>query len=636
MTGRLYHSTLGFVLAKRYATYYTSISASELLANLCIRSYKDKIADFACGSGTLLVAAYKSKLAMAYLQGFSGKISELHKLFLEQDIWGFDAMVFAAHLATINLCLQQPKIIFKEENIYYLPIKKMKAVRHLGSLDLLFSNQINVQKRLTDFFKDLRGKKPEHGGSKVSARKVKVTNIIIPRDFDVILMNPPFSRKDRASKLLGKKGMSKITKELKKVNTEFTMQAGQALPFVVLADKYLKEEGRIGLILPCSFASSRAWKPVREYLLSRYHIQHLIVSWAPGKPAFSESTNLREIIVILEKKSNDEERRQTFCTNLDIFADPLQMREISIFIDIIKEKIQFKQEFENKTLPIVIDRETVGSISPYPYSLLELTTDTWYKLLAFRSQFLINLNLALEGKLELSGFPKIPMKSLEDMTYEVGLFVKNISTTGFKVLNDRPIGSKLGFNLGEVFPAVMKTKSDKKGIEYREKMYVNINEAVWLFRDPILFEKASEKNFTPGTGNLLILNRIDFSKLRIVAISTEEDFVGGVWYPVRTKNLVLNKKSKYPNNLVSKIIACWLQSTWGLIIYIGNRTETRGTWSVFRTEQMRDLPILDITKLPKEALDKILELWDEIKDYKWEILQKQFQNAILDKNHPRR
>lgn len=135
--------------------------------------------------------------------------------------------------------------------------------------------------------------------------------------------------------------------------------------------------------------------------------------------------------------------------------------------------------------------------------------------------------------------------------------------------------------------------------QYKKKIHINIDEAVWLSRDPILLKKASEKSFTPGTGNLLILNRIDFAQLRIVAISTDEDFVGGVWYPVKTKDLIIDQKTKYDKKLVSKILACWLQSTWGLIIYIGNRTETRGTWSVYRTEQMRCLPVLDINKLSK-------------------------------------
>ena len=58
MSARLYHSTLGSSVAKAYATFYTRIPASELLAWISVEGYRDRVADFACGSGTLLVAAY--------------------------------------------------------------------------------------------------------------------------------------------------------------------------------------------------------------------------------------------------------------------------------------------------------------------------------------------------------------------------------------------------------------------------------------------------------------------------------------------------------------------------------------------------------------------------------------------------
>ncbi|MHB1830520.1 MAG: N-6 DNA methylase [Candidatus Micrarchaeaceae archaeon] len=59
--GKIFHGLIPKELRKRIAAYYTSNSAGELLANICIDDKDVKVIDPACGSGTLLVSCYKRK-----------------------------------------------------------------------------------------------------------------------------------------------------------------------------------------------------------------------------------------------------------------------------------------------------------------------------------------------------------------------------------------------------------------------------------------------------------------------------------------------------------------------------------------------------------------------------------------------
>jgi hypothetical protein len=106
LAGRFFHDLIPFEVRKVLAAFYTHPNAADLLAELCINSYEDTVIDPACGSGTLLVAAYKQKQKLyQQLYGYE-KLSAMHKRFIENDITGIDLMPFAAHISTINLTMQ--------------------------------------------------------------------------------------------------------------------------------------------------------------------------------------------------------------------------------------------------------------------------------------------------------------------------------------------------------------------------------------------------------------------------------------------------------------------------------------------------------------------------------------------------
>jgi len=264
LMGRLYHQLLLGKLVKYYATLYTSIPAARLLARLVVNLPSDlecsdvppkfggnpfRVVDFACGSGTLLSAAYKEVDAKHRVDSEKPDPSALHKYLVEDGLWGFDVLLHAAHLTTLTLFLHNPFSPVVRSKIYVLPMGVIgkPQIAHLGSLDFLQSSKISSESRLIG---------GAIGVQKVSVSGQEVESEELPK-FHVCIMNPPFTRSVGGNLLFGslpKEERKKLQKELSKLLKSKCLsgigQAGLGGSFTFLADAYLEEEGRLGLVLP--------------------------------------------------------------------------------------------------------------------------------------------------------------------------------------------------------------------------------------------------------------------------------------------------------------------------------------------------------------------------------------------------
>ena len=106
LPGRLFHKLMNHDIRKLLAAFYTRPIAAELLARLAISSSGDTVIDPACGSGTILVQAYKRKEELAKQEALHGS---QHVQFCENDIWGSEIMPFGVHLTTANLASLEPQ-----------------------------------------------------------------------------------------------------------------------------------------------------------------------------------------------------------------------------------------------------------------------------------------------------------------------------------------------------------------------------------------------------------------------------------------------------------------------------------------------------------------------------------------------
>ena len=328
--GRVYHQLLLGKLTKYYATYYTSIPAARLLARLLVNlpsnlnlkeippKFNDedlKVVDFACGSGTLLSAVYKELNLKHRLEADNPRISELHSYLIEEGLWGFDVLQHAIHLASTTLFLHEPFQPVARSRTYALKLGAISSKEiYLGSLDFLETDKILSTMLLTGV---------KTGATKISVTEKEVESERLPQ-FHICIMNPPFTRSVGGNLLFG--GLpshersilqKKLNEILRKKGLSGIGQAGLGAVFVFLADQYLKDGGRLGLVLPKAVLMGVSWRKVREMLLNRYHIEYVISSFeGPNGWNFSENTSLSEVLLVARKLKDGENPGYTIFVNL--------------------------------------------------------------------------------------------------------------------------------------------------------------------------------------------------------------------------------------------------------------------------------------------------------------------------------
>ncbi|MEN2999231.1 MAG: hypothetical protein ABDH61_01445, partial [Acidilobaceae archaeon] len=326
--GRVYHKITGDIGVKKgLATYYTEVPAAYLLAWLAVNETLGvetrrlsreeaekvlrkieglKIGDFACGSGTLLAASLYAASRIA------GNLCLLHDLpyarlergLVEEGIFGLDALKYAAQISAtiLSLIASAPA---RNIHTIYLGYKPTVGA-WLGSLELL-ENSERVGGLLSYIEGGLRGKV-----ERVSITGAEEGKIELPEEFDVVIMNPPFTRATgRTERRFGEaeKGLfgfiaeekvrDKIKKKYEKLREETRRklmemseelfsdpdtaqqleplssqrrarssalneyysigQAGEGLPFLYLAYRYVKPGGVIAFVLPRNLLAGTSW-----------------------------------------------------------------------------------------------------------------------------------------------------------------------------------------------------------------------------------------------------------------------------------------------------------------------------------------------------------------------------------------
>lgn len=587
--GRIYHTLLLGNLVKYYATYYTSIAAARLLARLLVNlpselnvktippTYGDeplKIVDFACGSGTLLSAIYKEIDAKHRIEGRELKVDELHKYLIEQGIWGFDVLHHAVHLAATVLSLHNP-IPIQASKLFALRLGEGKF---LGSVDFLSSPNLVREMMLTG---EVIG-----GGESIGVTRREIQAITLP-NFHICIMNPPFTRSVGGNLLFGslpKQERAKLQKELsnllEKKNLTGIGQAGLGAVFVCLADRYLVKGGRMGLVLPRAVLSGVSWQKVRDMLLKDYHIEYILTSYeAPNAWNFSENTDLSEVLLVAKKTQNRE--RYTFFVNL--WKKPSNETE-SIYIG-----TQLKELYDSAKL---YDIEN-SNASPYHLKLHGKKIGEVYSAKLTENNFGV---YNIFAQMELNRTVLLLRQGIIYLPDE-GIIDKRIPLTTLTNL-----GAEIGPDVRQVHSALKVSKTPAGSIYkafwgYDSNVTKTISQKPNAFLEPKNAAKA--RNLWEKRGKLLIVERARLSTYTVLATYLEEAVLSNVWWPVKVEDGM------------AKILAVWLNSTFGILLLLSIAEVTQGPWVKFKKEHLWNMPILDINRLDKEAKEILLSLYDD-------------------------
>ena len=316
---------------KFLATFYTRPEAAALLAHLAIpddggwsdpERVKDfRIADYACGTGTLIHAAYRRLNQLHWLAG--GDPEQLHAHMMENALTACDVLPSAVHLTASVLSSSHPSQRYDGSRTIVAQYGKIEQGGvSIGSLDLLGD---------TGKFRSLI---PMHTATAVTGTGETRSELDVdmpPFSQDLVIMNPPFTRS--GSDWEGDSRASDSIRQFQGLSTDLGTQtrmsvlhkkyttgtcahgyAGLASSFTALANRMVKKSGTVALVLPMTSLQGSSWQGVRQLLVRSYRdvVVLTIAAARQDDQSFSADTGIAETLVVCRESSNARDGRGLF------------------------------------------------------------------------------------------------------------------------------------------------------------------------------------------------------------------------------------------------------------------------------------------------------------------------------------
>ena len=306
--GDTHHDVVGITFcnaieaAKQEGAMYTTLPAATMLTHLLFHKAKInwknleeikalRIVDFACGSGTLLVACANYILQKLREKKVRKKDrEEVAQALFEQMLYGFDCNRRAIFQTATGLGMIAPSVQFNKTQLRGMPLgghpERKEEVR-LGSLELL------------------RGKDDLFFYPPLGQGIDRQTEPIECDQFHFAIMNPPFTIREKRHKQKDKQTEKKLREReeyFRQINPAMSA-AGNSTAFIQLVHKYIDQQtGKAGIVLPTTITSGVSSKKARLWLAKQFQVQYIIVSYDPKRIFFSGFTTITEMLIVLERK----------------------------------------------------------------------------------------------------------------------------------------------------------------------------------------------------------------------------------------------------------------------------------------------------------------------------------------------
>jgi len=263
---------------KFLAAFYTTPASAALLVGLAVNSdtmlsdsdwskpdavTKLRIADFSCGTGTLLTSAYQRIRQLHELHG--GNTATIHSDMMAKALVGCDILPAAAHLTATMLSSAHPTVQYDGSRVFTLPYGPQEdGTVALGSIDLMRDLALLKSSEITA--KAIEGWGEAEKNAWQYAPHVS---------FDLVIMNPPFTRATNhggehkrvpnpmfaafGASAAEQKAMANTAKKLT-AGTVAHGNAGEASIFLALADRKLAKDGMLALVMPLTLLTGASWQ----------------------------------------------------------------------------------------------------------------------------------------------------------------------------------------------------------------------------------------------------------------------------------------------------------------------------------------------------------------------------------------
>jgi len=609
---------------KFLAAYYTHPASAALLVGLAIETAKTpgggswskekdatalRIADFACGTGTLLSAAYRR---ISQLHEASGGDAEMiHPAMMSNALVGCDVLPAAAHLTASMLAGAHPTIKYKGSSIMtvgYGP--RGGGGVALGSLDLLDPQRAFDIIAITAKAVEGMGEKEKDAWS------------TLPHEsFNLVIMNPPFTRNTGhegstvgvpnpmfaafGSKEEEQREMAKAAKRLLQ-GTSAHGNAGEASAFLVLADRKLKNDGTIAMVMPLSLMSGESWEESRQLLRKSYDNITLVSIAGAGHDdmSFSADTGMAECLVI-GRKTGQNIGRATFVVLNERPSSTMTGSITAVQIRRLQESKLRKLEdgplggspfhFGDDVIGYAIDaplpeagpwcitRIRDGALAQVAYQMTNHSS-IWLPGMAKRNSMPVSI-------VPVSGIGKVGpyQMDINGNTSDGGIrgpfrieSLKNASAPTYPVLYAHNAKRE----------RCMEFEADSEGI---------IRQGIDSTEDKVVHEKVSR---IWAISSHCHFNRdFQFNSQSTAMQFTSKKTIGGRAWP----------SIKLENAEKEKALVLWANSSFGLLLHWWHANKQQSGRGSIGVSALESLPVLDVTKLSEEALAKAVSIFDEMK-----------------------
>ena len=610
LLGRLYQESIPPEARKKLGAFFTKPKAAAMLAALAIDRWDEKVLDPACGSGTLLTEAYRRKRELAPDELRRNR-RELHRRLLS-DVWGIDVMPFARYMTSLSLLAQDPAVPAKLDN-----------VRAGDGLESMVLPDSAIQP----------------GGRAGEPSR-------LPREaFDVVMMNPPFTRRERLSEV----GEIRRVKSLFERGFEGEVIRGRTgywAYFVAAADNVLKQGGRLAVVTPEEFFAGRSAESLRRFLFlgevydpsrreyvrarsRRYAIEYLVRSGA--EVAFSEGASYRDYLVVLRKCGSGESAEPAVLVVLRKPLDEINARAIALNVREFSRAPQAElstEEFVAIKLYNVGEfiAKHVGNIKPIVGFNTVRAQRLFFKLIEALAKHPTLGDLESSGALRIRVYNpgQYSKKGVEDEARK--LFVKRYAGRGkalFEYAGES--GGKIRLSITgiegefEVSPSdtvpALRTYAGVRKIDIsneEECAIVNLQSIPADIRrtagvDGVSCTEAAEdikSAYEDLAGEVLLVRKVRLTSPRLC------------WLAFHTSNRALGITSALLNLRATsgaELIALYLNSSLALLQLLGFAVEVQGAYLTLHGGRVwKHLHVPDFGRLPEDVRDRALNLFERI------------------------
>ncbi|MFN3621344.1 MAG: hypothetical protein ACK4TI_00460, partial [Nitrososphaerales archaeon] len=164
------------------------------------------------------------------------------------------------------------------------------------------------------------------------------------------------------------------------------------------------------------------------------------------------------------------------------------------------------------------------------------------------------------------------------------------------------LGAEIGPDVRQVHSTFSISKAERDSIYrafwgYDSSITNRISQKPNAYLEPKNADQA--RDLWKKRGKLLIVERAWLSTYTVLAVHLDDDALSNVWWPV---NL---------DDEAAKILAIWINSTFGFLLLSSIAEVTRGPWVEFKKEHLWEMPVLDVNKLGEKKKNALLQLYDK-------------------------